>query len=31
MFQKIVFVSLPTGVGVFDSVTVWVYRLVGIY
>lgn len=30
-FQEIVFVALPTGVGVFDAVTVWFYRLVGIY
>ncbi len=31
MFQKIVFVALPTGVGFFDALTVWLYRLVGIY
>lgn len=30
-FQKIVFISLPTGVGIFDTFTVWLYRLVGIY
>lgn len=30
-FQEIVFVALPTGVGVFDSFTVWLYRLLGIY
>lgn len=30
-FQKIVFVALPTGVGIFDAFTVWLYRLTGIY
>lgn len=30
-FQKIVFVALPTGVGIFDAFTVWLYQLVGIY
>lgn len=31
VFQKIVFVALPTGVGIFDTFTVWLYQVVGIY
>lgn len=31
VFQKLVFVDLPTGVGIFDTFTVWLYHLVGIY
>lgn len=31
VFQKIVFVALPTGVGIFDAFTVWLYQLLGIY
>ena len=31
IFVKIVFISLPTGVGIFDEFTVWLYRLLGIY
>lgn len=30
-FQQIVYVALPTGVGVFDTLTVWFYQLIGIY
>jgi len=31
VFVKVVYMSLPTGLGVFDSLTVWLYELVGIY
>lgn len=31
VFQKLVFVDLPTGVSIFDKFTVWLYHLVGIY
>lgn len=30
-FQEIVYVALPTGVGVFDTLTAWFYQLIGIY
>jgi putative tricarboxylic transport membrane protein len=31
VFVKVVYMSLPTGVGVFDSLTVALYELLGIY
>lgn len=31
VFLKLVYISVPSGVGVFDAFTVWVYRLIGIY
>ncbi|WP_167305882.1 tripartite tricarboxylate transporter TctB family protein [Nocardioides euryhalodurans] len=31
VFVKVVYIALPTGVGVFDTVTVALYRLFGIY
>ena len=31
VFVKIVYIALPTGVGVFDTVTVFLYRVFGIY
>ncbi|QIK67356.1 tripartite tricarboxylate transporter TctB family protein [Nocardioides sp. HDW12B] len=31
LFVKIVYIALPTGVGVFDTVTVFLYRVFGIY
>ena len=31
LFVKIVYIALPTGVGVFDTVTVLLYRVFGIY
>jgi hypothetical protein len=30
LFVGVVYVSLPTGVGIFDTITVAVYRLLGI-
>jgi putative tricarboxylic transport membrane protein len=31
VFVKVVYISLPTGVGVFDDLTVWLFELMGIY
>ena len=31
VFVKVVYIALPTGLGVFDTVTVALYRLFGIY
>jgi putative tricarboxylic transport membrane protein len=31
LFVKIVYIALPTGIGVFDTVTVLLYRVFGIY
>ena len=31
VFVKVVYIALPTGIGIFDTVTVALYRVFGIY